>query len=45
MNILILMFVNFDKQKNILHAFKMGADGIIMGEYTYNPMYPRTKIR
>ena len=25
--------------KHILHAFKMGADGIIMGEYPYNPMY------
>jgi heterodisulfide reductase subunit A len=29
--------------KHILHAFKMGADGIIMGEYPYNPMYSRTK--
>jgi heterodisulfide reductase subunit A len=29
--------------KHILHAFKMGADGIIMGEYPYNPMYSHTK--
>jgi coenzyme F420-reducing hydrogenase delta subunit len=29
--------------KHILHAFKMGADGIIIGEYSYNPMYSRTK--
>ncbi len=29
--------------KHILHAFKMGVDGIIMGEYPYNPMYSHTK--
>ncbi len=29
--------------KHVLHAFKEGADGIIMGEYPYNPMYSRTK--
>ena len=29
--------------KHVLHAFKMGADGIIMGEYPYNQMYSRTK--
>ncbi len=29
--------------KHVLYAFKMGADGIIMGEYPYNPMYSRTK--
>ena len=29
--------------KHILHAFNMGVDGIIMGEYPYNPMYSKTK--
>jgi len=29
--------------KHLLHAFNMGADGIIMGEYPYNPMYSKTK--
>ena len=29
--------------KHVLHAFNMGADGIIMGEYPYNPMYNKTK--
>jgi heterodisulfide reductase subunit A len=29
--------------KHVLHAFEEGADGIIMGEYPYNPMYSRTK--
>ena len=29
--------------KHVLHAFEHGADGIIMGEYPYNPMYSRTK--
>lgn len=29
--------------KHILSAFEHGADGIIMGEYPYNPMYSRTK--
>ena len=29
--------------KHILHAFEMGVDGIIMGEYPYNPMYSHTK--
>jgi heterodisulfide reductase subunit A1 len=31
--------------KHILHAFNMGVDGIIMGEYPYNPMYSKTKER
>jgi heterodisulfide reductase subunit A1 len=29
--------------KHLLHAFNMGVDGIIMGEYPYNPMYSKTK--
>ena len=29
--------------KHILHSFEHGADGIIMGEYPYNPMYSRTR--
>ena len=33
--------------KHLLHAFNMGADGIIMGEYPYNPITPkqRKKLR
>ena len=31
--------------KHLLHAFKNGADGVIMGEYPYNPMYSKTKER
>jgi heterodisulfide reductase subunit A1 len=29
--------------KHLLHAFNMGVDGIILGEYPYNPMYSKTK--
>ncbi len=29
--------------KHVLYAFKKGADGIIMGEYPYSPLYKKTK--
>jgi len=43
--IIKLPSMNRIMSKHLLHAFQNGADGIIMGEYPYNPMYARTKKR
>jgi heterodisulfide reductase subunit A len=36
-------YMNRVMYKHILHAFDKGADGIIMGEYPYSPLYKKTK--